>query len=396
VVALGEEFVLADLLALGVTPVASTATVAEVGFQGMGDADTSGIEILPATEVNLEQLAALDPDLIVTTAFIRDEAGGDLLDALGEVVVIPDGASPDDQLRQLAEAFGRTEAADAVLAELDTARAAARAAVDARSEPCTVSLATVYPGPSVAAWVDGSTDIPAAVLDAGCSLVPSADAGSADRNGRLFLSAEQLGLLAAPRMILLQSSSVDGEDSAVDSLGSDALWQSLPAVADDAVVVLDRLAVRSVRSPWRRTSPRYWPTEPQPTEPQPTGPQPRRRPTPRSDRPAGTTIGVPTTGSGITTQSRPNTSRTRPSVITRLGSPEATIAPSRIAMTWWAYRHAWFRSCNTITTVAPRSSLTSRTRSSTSTWWAMSRKVVGSSSSSNGVCCARVSAIQTR
>jgi iron complex transport system substrate-binding protein len=242
VVALGEEFVLADLLALGVTPVASTATVAEVGFQGMGDADTSGIEILPATEVNLEQLAALDPDLIVTTAFIRDEAGGDLLDALGEVVVIPDGASPDDQLRQLAEAFGRTEAADAVLAELDTARAAARAAVDARSEPCTVSLATVYPGPSVAAWVDGSTDIPAAVLDAGCSLVPSADAGSADRNGRLFLSAEQLGLLAAPRMILLQSSSVDGEDSAVDSLGSDALWQSLPAVADDAVVVLDRLA----------------------------------------------------------------------------------------------------------------------------------------------------------
>lgn len=240
-VALGEEFVLADLLALGVTPVASTATVADVGFQGMGDADTSGVEILPATELNLEQLAALDPDVIVTTAFIRDEAGGDLLDALGEVVVIPDGASPDAQLRQLAEAFGRTEAADAVLAELDIARASARAAVDARTAPCSVSLATVYPGPSVAAWVDGSTDIPAAVIDAGCRLVPSTDAGSADRNGRLFLSAEQLGLLAAPTMILLQNSTVDGEDAALDSLGSDALWQSLPAVADDAVVVLDRL-----------------------------------------------------------------------------------------------------------------------------------------------------------
>jgi iron complex transport system substrate-binding protein len=246
VVALGEEFVLADLLALGVTPVASTATVHEVGFQGLGAADTSGIEILPATEVNLEQLAALDPDVIVTTAFIRDEAGGDLLDALGDVVVISDGASPDDQLRQLAEAFGRTAASDAVLADLDAARAAARDAVAGRVEPCVVSLATVYPGPSVAAWVDGSTDIPAAVLDTGCSLAPGADAGSADRNGRLFLSAEQFGLLAAPTMILLQSSTVDGEDAAVEGLASDALWQSLPSVSNDAVVVLDRLGYPGV------------------------------------------------------------------------------------------------------------------------------------------------------
>jgi iron complex transport system substrate-binding protein len=246
VVSLGEEFVLADLLALGITPVASTATVASLGFQGMGDADTSGIEILPATELNLEQLAALDPDVIVTTAFIRDEAGGDLLASLGEVVVIPDDASPDEQLRQLAETFDRTDAADVVLAELDAAQDAARAAVARRTEPCTVSLATVYPGPSVAAWVDGSTDIPAAVLDTGCTLVPGDDAGSADRNGRLFLSPEQIGLLAAPTMILLQSSTVDGEDAAVDGIGSDALWQSLPAVADDAVIVLDRLGYPGV------------------------------------------------------------------------------------------------------------------------------------------------------
>lgn len=241
VVALGEEFVLADLLALGVTPVASTATVAEVGFQGLGDADTTGIEVLPATEVNLEQLAALRPEVIVTTAFLREEAGADLLDAIGEVIVVPDGASPDDQLRLLADAFGRGDAADEVLADLDAARAAARAAVSGRSEPCEVSLATVYPGPSVAAWVDGSTDIPAAVLDTGCTLVPGSAAGSADRNGRLFLSAEQYGLLAAPTMILLQSSTVDGEDAAVEGLGSDALWQTLPAVSTDAVVVLDRL-----------------------------------------------------------------------------------------------------------------------------------------------------------
>ena len=59
VVSVAEEFVLADLLALGIEPVASTATVDTVGFQGLDEFDTSAIEVLPQTTLNLEYLAAL-------------------------------------------------------------------------------------------------------------------------------------------------------------------------------------------------------------------------------------------------------------------------------------------------------------------------------------------------
>ena len=50
----------------------------------------------------------------------------------------------------------------------------------------------------------------------------------------------------------------------------------------------------------------------------------------------GTTSGVPLIGSGMTTDSRPNTSRTVSSVITSAGAPVVTIRPSRIATMWWA------------------------------------------------------------
>lgn len=54
VVVVGEEDLLADVLALGIEPVAATATVAEVGFQGLDEFDTSGIEVLPQTELSID------------------------------------------------------------------------------------------------------------------------------------------------------------------------------------------------------------------------------------------------------------------------------------------------------------------------------------------------------
>src|SRR5262245_41231668 len=54
VLALGEEYLLADLLALGITPVASTTNVQTTDrFAGLDEFDTSGIEPLPVTEPNL-------------------------------------------------------------------------------------------------------------------------------------------------------------------------------------------------------------------------------------------------------------------------------------------------------------------------------------------------------
>jgi ABC-type Fe3+-hydroxamate transport system substrate-binding protein len=85
VVVIGEEYLLADLLALGVTPVASTATVAEEGFHAVGDHDTSGIRVPPALDPNVELLASLEPDHIIILEFFADQIGRDVLEAMAEV-----------------------------------------------------------------------------------------------------------------------------------------------------------------------------------------------------------------------------------------------------------------------------------------------------------------------
>lgn len=239
VVALGEEFLLADLLAIGVRPVASTATVAEVGFQGLGDVDVRGIEVLPATEPNLERLAALRPDVIVTTEFFADELGRDRLEALAETVILPEDLTAEEQLVALAQQFGGEEDADDVATQLEAARTELRGAVT--ESGCELSVASIYPGPSVAAWVDGTSDIPGALVEAGCTLIPDSAAAAPDDNGRAFLSLEQLGLLSASEMILLQSTTVEGESAAVEQLQADPLWNRLPSVTAGQVTTLDRL-----------------------------------------------------------------------------------------------------------------------------------------------------------
>jgi iron complex transport system substrate-binding protein len=237
VVALGEEFLLADLLALGITPVASTATVAEEGFVGLDESATDGIEALPSTEPNVERLAALAPDVIVATPFVVDELGEEVLTGLAELVVV-DAVDPRASIEVLGAAFERTERAQELVTALDEAVAAGRGRLP---EDLEVSVATVYPGPSLAVWVAGPATVPSVLDELGVTMVPGpADVDASD--GRAFISSERLDLLSAPTMLLLQSSIVDGEAAALDELSAERRWTTLPAVADDRVIELDRLA----------------------------------------------------------------------------------------------------------------------------------------------------------
>lgn len=237
IVVIGEEYLLADLLALGVRPVAATATVAESGFHALDKYDTSDIQALPATERNLELLASLQPDRIIAYQFFADELGEDTLGAMAELTLVPDGTGPVELVTMYGELFGRQEQAAALVAEYEAAQAVAAEALAGLS----VSVAAIYAGPSIAAFVDGPWAIPATLLDAGASLVPDAASTEPDRNGRVYLSMERLDLLSAPQMVLMQSSLVEGEDLAVEQVAEDPLWTSLPAVAGDQVLELDRL-----------------------------------------------------------------------------------------------------------------------------------------------------------
>ena len=70
---------------------------------------------------------------------------------------------------------------------------------------------------------------------------PGPSDAAPDANGRVYLCAEQLGVLDAPTLVLPQSETVEGEQEALDQIEANPLWATLPAVRDDHVIVFDRL-----------------------------------------------------------------------------------------------------------------------------------------------------------
>jgi iron complex transport system substrate-binding protein len=239
VLALGEEYLLADLLTLGIRPIASTANVVlDEGFAGLGEFDTEGIEALPSNEPNLERLAGYRADVVVANTFVADYLGREVLEGLGgELVVVPDDHA--ERILALGNTFDRRSEAEAALADLDEAIAAGAATLNAGGRA--VSVATVYPGSTVAAWVDGPIDVPATLLAMGFTLRPGATDVEGEEGGRLYLSNEQLDVLDADTLVALQSDLVAGEPEALEAMADDPLWSGLPAVASGKVVTIDRL-----------------------------------------------------------------------------------------------------------------------------------------------------------
>ena len=160
---------------------------------------------------------------------------------MGELVVLPDG-DHEVQVLALGDAFDRRAEAEALVADLDDAIEVGRAALASLPAASrTVSVATIYPGPSVAAWVDGPIDVPDTLLALGFTLHPSAAEVSGSDGGRLYLSAEQIGLLDAETIVAMQSEHVEGEAAAIEQTADNPLWAGLPAVAAGRVVTVDRL-----------------------------------------------------------------------------------------------------------------------------------------------------------
>ncbi|WP_162941738.1 ABC transporter substrate-binding protein [Desertimonas flava] len=172
IVVLGEEDVLGDLLALGIVPIAATASVPDAGFHALDGYDTSTIEPLPV-DLSFERLAGLDPDLIVTLQFWLDQVPDGTLESVAPVVVVPDGLDSASQVTFLGEQFRARREAAALTTELKHAQAEAAATL----EGVEVTVAAIYPGPTPAVFVDGPWVVPQVLIDAG----GSSDLGEATR-----------------------------------------------------------------------------------------------------------------------------------------------------------------------------------------------------------------------
>jgi iron complex transport system substrate-binding protein len=235
IVALSEEFLLADLLALGVIPVASTSNDPN-SFGGIDPAATEGIENIASASFNLEQLAALRPDLLLAYPDYIELVGYDTLAAIAPTVAIGDSDSDwRERFILTAEVLGLEEPADALIGEVEAQIDAAREVLHG----VRVSALSISPGPFLRAYTDDRTVLTEIMSALGMQFVP--DGGDTDSNGRLEISLERLGELSGDLLLLLQTTVIEGEDAAVAQVEASPLWPTLPAVSSGAVVTLDRL-----------------------------------------------------------------------------------------------------------------------------------------------------------
>lgn len=243
IVALGEELMLANLLDLGIKPLASTAS-GNNEFLGLDPAATADIQILNTMEIDVETVVALQPDLLIAFTVFAEQVGIDLMNQIAPTVAV-DANDGRAIYTNLAAIFGLEQKAETRLKEYDTAVKAAGETLSATDR--TVSVISVYPGASIAVWLAGPADLPQVLLDMGFSLVPDLTtlepAGSLNR---AYLSIEELGVLTGEDLMMYQSTAIEGESESITQVTASDVWRFIPAVAANRTFTIDRFGYQGI------------------------------------------------------------------------------------------------------------------------------------------------------
>jgi iron complex transport system substrate-binding protein len=222
-------------LALGVEPVGATDWVA-LGGDGVGPWSaqyTTPPEIIPS-DFNFEQIAALEPDLILNTAADGSAETNDLLSQIAPTVAIPAGDTAwgtpwEHQVATVAAALGKTGEGQALIDEVNAAFADA-AEANPEFAGKSVVVAPFYNG-GWGAYM--SKDVRVSFME-NLGFVNS-DAVEALDEGSFYItvSAEQLELLDADLTVAFPFTAAD-----IETIEADPLFQTVPSVADGRSVVL--------------------------------------------------------------------------------------------------------------------------------------------------------------
>lgn len=221
-------------VALGVTPVGAVRAPVEDGFLEYLSAETDETELVGAIDaVNLEAVAALRPDLILSSA-LRHEDLYDELSAIAPTVFTEEvGVVWKENLAVHAEALGREEEAAALLAAYDerTAGLAGRLR-DERGELPTVSVVRFLPGST--RLYQKASFIGTVLEDVGLPRPPSQDVD----DFALEISAEQLA--EADADVIFTTHYGPADDTTQEELTGNPIWGTLGAVqAGDVHTVAD-------------------------------------------------------------------------------------------------------------------------------------------------------------
>ena len=226
VVALDSSFLDATL-ALGVTPVGASEAQAGEGMPPYLADRLADVEVVGLiTEPNLEAVAALQPDLILG-AKVRHEALYDQLSAIAPTVFTESsGTNWKDGLAVTADALGRTDEAEALLADYEARAAEVGAAVGADGKTASVVRFLL---PEQIRLYGPETFSGTVLTDVGFDLGDHAW----NEYSMFLVSAEQLGLADAD-VVFSTYYGGDGEpgDLAAGFPAEQALWEQVPAVAE--------------------------------------------------------------------------------------------------------------------------------------------------------------------
>ncbi len=208
--------------------------------QGLVD-DVAGIE--SGDSIPFEKIAALQPDLIVVTYLVQDEATYAQLAAIAPTIPLLSPADQVDQWQEIATVagsfLGDPAAAAALIADVDSKVQATAAELPALRGR-TYALANWVPGDSIYVVADPEDGASVFFAQLGLAITPSVLAVADGVSGRATLSLERVDLLDGDLLVLF----TNGADPA-DIPG----YAALPAVQTGAVAVLDYAAVVGLNTP---------------------------------------------------------------------------------------------------------------------------------------------------
>jgi iron complex transport system substrate-binding protein len=231
------------LIAMGQPPIGyiSDYNVEGGSFPWRGDALDDATAMKAVDALPWEQIAALEPDLIVVTYFAQNQADYDRLSAIAPTVA---GASDAvDTWQQITQTAGQVlrepEKAQQVIADVD-ATVAKTATELPGLQGKTFALVNYVPGDAFYVVADPGDGASVLFSQLGMSITPTIlNAGGAE-SGRVELSLEQTSMLDADLLIFFTNG------AAPDTVPG---YAALPAVQHGAVVTLDYTDVTGLNTP---------------------------------------------------------------------------------------------------------------------------------------------------
>ncbi|MDO3647326.1 ABC transporter substrate-binding protein [Nocardia mangyaensis] len=245
IVALGSQW-LDTTLALGVTPVGHIDNVAAVSKSAppWHPENITESKALSTTGNVAEQVAALEPDLILVDPFMADQKTYDDLSKIAPTLpaLTADAVSPwQDQVTALGKVLGKESDADSVIKQVDDKIAGIAAANPGLAGKTFAS--TWLASPSQLMVLTDPNDGSAKVFTQLGMTIPANLTAQPSNQGRLALSPERVDELSADLLLAGYSPGMDEKYRQLPG------YANLPAVEKDAVVFMTTQEISAVNQP---------------------------------------------------------------------------------------------------------------------------------------------------